>query len=117
MAAVLPLSFLASAFAQTNETGTALAQDSQAIIRRGSQPSRQGPGENFTGVMRVDPLFQANAPTRMSGALVTFEPGARNGVAHTPFGPSPYRDGSEALARSRAEQFHGARRHRGAARR
>jgi 4-carboxymuconolactone decarboxylase len=47
------------------------------ITRSGSQPSRQGPAENFTGSVRVDPLFQANAPARASGSLVTFEPGAR----------------------------------------
>jgi 4-carboxymuconolactone decarboxylase len=27
------------------------------IMRRGSQPSRQAPAENFTGSVRVDPLF------------------------------------------------------------
>lgn len=45
------------------------AQDSQAIsiIRRGSQPSRQGPAENFAGSVRVDPLFHANAPARGNG--------------------------------------------------
>lgn len=44
----------------------ASAQDSQAIriVRKGSQPSRQGPAENFTGSVRVDPLFQASAPAR-----------------------------------------------------
>ena len=47
------------------------------IMRSASQPSRQGPVENFTGSVRVDPLFQAIAPARASGSLVTFEPGAR----------------------------------------
>ncbi len=44
----------------------ASAQDSQAIriMRRGSQAPRQGPAENFTGSVRVDPLFQASAPAR-----------------------------------------------------
>ncbi len=46
------------------------------IMRSGSQPSRQAPAENFTGSVRVDPLFQAIAPARASGFLVTFEPGA-----------------------------------------
>jgi quercetin dioxygenase-like cupin family protein len=48
------------------------------IKRAGSQPSRKGSTENFTGNVRVDPLFQANDPTRASGASVTFEPGARS---------------------------------------
>jgi len=47
------------------------------IMRSGSQPSRQAPAEHFTGSARVDPLFQAIAPARASGSLVTFEPGAR----------------------------------------
>ena len=37
----------------------------------------QGPQEWFTGSVRLDPLFQNQAETRASGALVTFEPGAR----------------------------------------
>lgn len=47
------------------------------IKRNGSQPSRKGPAENFTGDVRVDPLFDAPAPARAFGAYVTFEPGAR----------------------------------------
>ena len=55
-------------------------------MRNGSQPSRQGPAENFTGSARVDPLFQPNAPARASGALVTFEPGARTAWHTHPLG-------------------------------
>ena len=47
------------------------------IKRSGSQPSRKGPAENFTGKVRIDPLFDAPAPARVFGAFVTFEPGAR----------------------------------------
>jgi quercetin dioxygenase-like cupin family protein len=47
------------------------------IQRVGTQPSRQGPAETFTGTVRVDPLFEAVAPGRAGGAMVTFEPGAR----------------------------------------
>jgi len=52
------------------------------IKRAGSQPSRRAPAEYFTGVVRVDPLFQTPDPARTSGASVTFEPGART-VWHT----------------------------------
>jgi hypothetical protein len=48
------------------------------ITRAGSQTPGQGPAEYFTGSVRVDPLFPATAPSRMSGGLVTFEPGARS---------------------------------------
>lgn len=56
------------------------------IMRGGSQPSRQAPAENFTGSVRVDPLFQATAPARASGSLVTFEPGARTAWHSHPLG-------------------------------
>jgi 4-carboxymuconolactone decarboxylase len=56
------------------------------ITRSGLQPSRQGPAENFTGSVRVDRIFQANAPARTSGSLVTFEPGARTAWHTHPLG-------------------------------
>ena len=46
------------------------------IKRARSQPSGRGPEEYFTGVVRVDPLFDAHDPGRANGAAVTFEPGA-----------------------------------------
>lgn len=65
---------------------TSRDQGAIRILRSGSQPSRQGPAENFTGSVRVDPLFQAIAPARASGALVTFEPGARTAWHTHPLG-------------------------------
>jgi quercetin dioxygenase-like cupin family protein len=56
------------------------------IKRSGSQPSRKAPEENFTGTVRVDPLFEAIAPARTSGASVTFEPGARTAWHCHPLG-------------------------------
>ncbi|AJY47898.1 (R)-mandelonitrile lyase [Martelella endophytica] len=47
------------------------------IIRSGSNPSNKGPEDWFTGTVRVDPMFAAEEPGRVSGAHVTFEPGAR----------------------------------------
>ena len=47
------------------------------ICRVGSQPSRPGPADYFTGTVRIDPLIEAPAPARVTVALVTFEPGAR----------------------------------------
>ena len=55
----------------------ALAQQTIGIARGGSQPSREGAAENFTGSVRVDPLFVATKESDASGAYVTFEPGAR----------------------------------------
>jgi len=56
------------------------------ITRSGSQPARQGPAENFTGSVRIDPLFSANGSSRTSGARVTFEPGARTAWHTHPLG-------------------------------
>ncbi|MEC4814747.1 MAG: cupin domain-containing protein [Scytonema sp. PMC 1069.18] len=56
------------------------------IKRSGSQPSAKGPSEYFTGTVRIDPLFEAPDPARVSGASVTFEPGARTAWHTHPLG-------------------------------
>jgi quercetin dioxygenase-like cupin family protein len=56
------------------------------IKRSGSQPSRTGRAEYFTGTVRIDPLFQAEAPARTLGVNVTFEPGARTAWHTHPLG-------------------------------
>jgi 4-carboxymuconolactone decarboxylase len=68
-------------------TAPAFAQDPTIEIARSrSQPSRQGPAENFTGSVRVDPLFAANGASRASGAYVTFDAGARSAWHSHPLG-------------------------------
>ncbi|MEZ5364265.1 MAG: cupin domain-containing protein [Bryobacterales bacterium] len=56
------------------------------ITRVGSQPSREGPAEWFTGRVRIDGLFQAPDPAHAQGASVTFEPGARTAWHTHPLG-------------------------------
>ncbi len=56
------------------------------IKRIGSQPSNKGPIDWFTGTVRIDPLFQTTAPARVTGASVTFEPGARTAWHSHPLG-------------------------------
>ena len=56
------------------------------IKRSGSQPSGKGPADWFTGTVRIDPLFTAPAPARVTGAAVTFEPGARTAWHTHPLG-------------------------------
>jgi quercetin dioxygenase-like cupin family protein len=56
------------------------------IKRSGSQPSGKGPADWFTGAVRIDPLFAANAPARTAGNAVTFEPGARTAWHTHPLG-------------------------------
>lgn len=56
------------------------------ITRSGTQPSQKGPAEHFTGSVRIDPLFQPDAPARAAGAYVTFEPCARSDWHTHPLG-------------------------------
>ena len=60
---------------------SATAQESESVARilpAGSQQALFGAAENFTGKVRVDPLFPADQHISASGAYVTFEPGARS---------------------------------------
>ncbi|MET3996882.1 hypothetical protein ABID65_008562 [Bradyrhizobium sp. S3.9.2] len=102
------------------------------IKRNGSRPSTKGNADWFTGSVRVDPLFQAPDPGRVSGGQVTFEPGARTAWHTHPLcrprmgaargridrgDPRRRRRlvsaGSEALARRFAHDGHDAYRHPG----
>ncbi|MDB5418744.1 MAG: cupin [Phenylobacterium sp.] len=56
------------------------------IKRNGSQPSAKGFADTFTGAVRIDSPFQAQAPGRAGGAIVTFEPGARTAWHSHPLG-------------------------------
>ena len=56
------------------------------ITKNGSQPSMQGPADWFTGTVRIDPLFAPTEPSRVGGANVTFEPGARTAWHAHPLG-------------------------------
>ncbi len=47
------------------------------IKRAGSQASRKGTVEWFTGTVRIDPLFEVKAPARAQAICVSFEPNAR----------------------------------------
>ena len=74
-AAIIPL-----ALASTKGAGT------MHIDRNGSLPSSKGPPEYFTGNVRIDMQFQRGAPSRVAGATVTFEPGARTAWHTHPLG-------------------------------
>jgi quercetin dioxygenase-like cupin family protein len=56
------------------------------IKRVGSQASNKGPADWFTGAVRIDQPFQGTEPARVSGATVTFEPGARTAWHTHPLG-------------------------------
>jgi quercetin dioxygenase-like cupin family protein len=60
--------------------------ESIVITRNGTQASTVGSAEYFTGRVRVDPMFQPQAPARTSAGFVTFEPGARTAWHTHPLG-------------------------------
>lgn len=79
---------LASAQTKTDVPSTASTNKSQTIeiIRHGSDSATEGPAQNFTGSVQVDQLFPAKDPSRVSGGVVTFEPGARSAWHTHPLG-------------------------------
>ena len=56
------------------------------IFRAGSSEPIKGPGEWFTGNVRIDKVFAAPAPARVGVAVVTFELGARTNWHTHPLG-------------------------------
>jgi quercetin dioxygenase-like cupin family protein len=56
------------------------------IRRADSIASQDGPAEWFTGSVRVEMLIQAREPSRVAGASVAFEPGARTAWHTHPLG-------------------------------
>lgn len=56
------------------------------ILRHDAQPPTPGPADYFTGTVRIASRFQREAPARIGGAIVTFEPGARTAWHTHPLG-------------------------------
>jgi quercetin dioxygenase-like cupin family protein len=56
------------------------------VKRNGSQPTRYGPADTFTGTVFIDSPFEAPDPAHVGGAHVTFEPGARTAWHSHPLG-------------------------------
>jgi quercetin dioxygenase-like cupin family protein len=69
---------LGTTFGTTSLAASAADLPGQVITRAGSQAATTGSGANFDGIVRVDPVIEANADINASGAYVTFAPGARS---------------------------------------
>jgi quercetin dioxygenase-like cupin family protein len=80
------LAFLATVRADADAHRFQHQEVHMEIHKSGSQPSREGPADWFTGTVRIDPLFQAHSPARAAAASVTFEPGARTAWHTHPLG-------------------------------
>jgi quercetin dioxygenase-like cupin family protein len=71
---------------ETIEDRTAKKDSNMEIKRVGSQPSSKGPADWFTGTVRIDSPFKGTEPSRVTGATVSFEPGARTAWHTHPLG-------------------------------
>jgi quercetin dioxygenase-like cupin family protein len=79
--------FISGAVAQT--TVTTPPQNlaaGLAISHAGVRPIVAGSSKYFTGSAKVEQLFPANAPSRVSAGIVTFAPGARTAWHTHPLG-------------------------------
>lgn len=56
------------------------------ITRKSDQNAVEGPAEYFTGRVTITGQFQRKSPSRMGGAIVRFEPGARTAWHTHPLG-------------------------------
>jgi 4-carboxymuconolactone decarboxylase len=56
------------------------------VMRSDSQATTQGSPEFFTGAVRIESQFARDEPARVTGATVTFEPGARTAWHTHPLG-------------------------------
>ena len=56
------------------------------ITRKADQKTVAGPAEYFTGRATITGQFQREAPSRVTGAIVRFEPGARTAWHKHPLG-------------------------------
>ena len=78
--------FLCIAFALRCMAASGGDLDSIRISRAGEQPSAIASARFFTGPARIDQAFEGQSPSRLGGAIVTFEPGARTAWHIHPLG-------------------------------
>jgi quercetin dioxygenase-like cupin family protein len=62
------------------------AADQVTVLQSGAQASTKGSPDYFSGAVRIDSQFARDEPSRVTGARVTFEPGARTAWHTHPLG-------------------------------
>jgi len=80
---LMALSATAPQDARQTQEGTEMASE---IMRRNEQEEIAGPAEWFTGEVTIRGMFSREAPSRVTGAIVTFQPGARTAWHSHPLG-------------------------------
>jgi quercetin dioxygenase-like cupin family protein len=83
---MLKLAMLLIALVPNAAAAAQEASKAMEVTRNGTQPSVKGPADWFTGDARIDSPFKGSGPSRVTGAIVTFEPGARTAWHTHPFG-------------------------------
>ncbi|MCA8953190.1 MAG: cupin domain-containing protein [Planctomycetes bacterium] len=87
-ALILAIVLSASGCAATPSSVRSSPSDAVRVVHAGDRAVGPGPTEWFTGSARVEMLFAASSPSRVGGATVSFDPGART-LWHThPLGPT-----------------------------
>jgi quercetin dioxygenase-like cupin family protein len=66
----------------TNSSATSALE----ILRAHTQTRSRGPAENFTGTVHIESRFVRAEPSRLGGARVSFDPGARTAWHTHPLG-------------------------------
>ena len=72
--------------AAAHSSSTSAASSQITITPTSSQKVITGASDRFTGMVRVQSLFEGNKPARSTGGLVTFLPGARSAWHTHPLG-------------------------------
>jgi quercetin dioxygenase-like cupin family protein len=87
-AIVLPLSLVACASAQPKPQGGSYRQGEgkMEVTRKSDLKTVAGPSDYFTGNVTITGQFQRPDPSRVGGAIVHFEPGARTAWHKHPLG-------------------------------
>ena len=86
MKPILPVTLLLLATSNQAVHAQQAMSAAMTISASGTRPSFEGSARNFTGVVRVDPMKQAEAPSKVSVGSVRFEPGARSAWHTHPLG-------------------------------
>ncbi|HYG26041.1 MAG TPA: hypothetical protein VD906_03970, partial [Caulobacteraceae bacterium] len=79
-AAIIALGLSASSIDAQERTPT------MEITRKAELKAAEGPAEYFAGRVTITGQFQREAPSRVGGAIVHFEPGARTAWHRHPLG-------------------------------
>lgn len=72
--------------AHTQTSGGSVQTSKMSITRKADRTPTKGPDSTFTGSVSVEGLITPNAPSRLSGASVSFEAGARSAWHTHPLG-------------------------------